>query len=121
MTLLRAPAAIAAAAFLVGVLGATVSWLRRAPETWAGVGPVGRGGGARLPAVSPADRLVSRAPESDGAVADRGGARGDGPRRLSCARPLFPSRPPGTWLTIAGLEVAAGVTPLAGGARGHGG
>jgi hypothetical protein len=109
VTLLRAPAAIAAAAFLVGVLSATVSWLRRAPETWAGVALwVVAVALVCLPFLLPTAWYRARPRTmvlwltAAALVASVRGA-------ILCAS-LYPLQAPGTWLTIAGLEVAAGVT-----------
>ena len=108
VTLLRAPAAIAAAAFLIGVLSATVSWLRRAPETWVGVGMwVVAVALVCLPFLLPTAwyraRPTAMLPWLT-AAAIVASVRGV----FLCAS-IYPAQAFGTWLAIAGLEVAAGV------------
>jgi hypothetical protein len=108
-TLLRAPAAIAAAAFLVGVCGATVSWVRRAPDTWAGaVLWIVSVCLVCLPFLLPTEwyrwrRRGMRLWVTAAALA--ASIRG-----IHLCVSLYPVQPLGAWLTVAGLEVAIGAT-----------
>jgi hypothetical protein len=109
-TLLRAPAAIAAGAFLVGLTaGEAASWSHRAPDSWALAAlRIAIVFLVCLPFLLPSEWYRSRGlgmPAWITIAALAASVRG----AYLCAL-LYPLQSLGAWLTFAGLELAIGAT-----------